>query len=115
MSKKDFIITAVIALLSVALIVVVILSKKDEPITPAQNGTSQQATEGNGTNNGSNDPTAEDTDIDVSVEDLDPTGSTESGSTTESGNNGGTVSTDTTTPPSGNEISMDDLINAGQN
>ena len=116
MTKKDFIITAVIAVLSVALIVMVIVTKKQDagnnPSTPSSvahdhdgdgvpdHDDSYHATSGD----------EEDTDIDIGLDIEDQptegTGSTGSTGSTE-GTGGGAVD--------GGEIDMDDLINAGGN
>lgn len=113
MSKKEFFITAVIALLSVALIVVVIVSKKadnkNNPSTPSSvahdhNGDGVPDHDDNYHATGG---TAEDSDVDIGldVDDL----PTESGT----GNGSANGNTDGSGAVNGSEIDMDDLINAG--
>ena len=120
MNKKDFIITAVIAVLSVALIVVVILSKKndqnDAPTTPSSsvahdhNGDGIPDHDDSYHNSANGDAVVEDDlDIGLDIENV-PTESgsgTQSGSGTGTGTGGGAVE--------GGEIDMDDLIDAGKN
>ena len=121
MSKKDFIITAIIAVLSVALIAVVIVSKTNDgantPTTPSSAVPHDHDGDGKPdhddsahTSGGSNDSVIEnddDIDIGLDIEDQpDPTGGTTAPTT---GNGGGDNAV------GGNEIDMDDLINAGGN
>ena len=141
MSKKEIIITVVIAVLAIALIATVIVAKKmdavNNPTTPSSSVAhdhdgdgvadhDDSAHETQGSNSGSaNGVVPEDGDVDVSIdlEDLPDN----SGGTTEptTGNTSTTEpTTGNTTEPttgtnsgavSGNEIDMDDLINAGRN
>ena len=152
MSKKEIIITVVIAVLAIALIATVIVAKKmdnvNNPTTPssgvahdhdgdgvADHDDSAHATQGTTAGGNSDGVVPEDGDVDVSIDLEDLPGN--SGGTTEptTGNNSTTEPTtgndptepttgnDSTEPTtgntsgavSGNEIDMDDLINAGRN
>lgn len=130
MSKKDFIITAIIALFSVALIVLIVVAKKETPKDPNATTAPSSAVahdhNGDGVpdhddnyhaTEGEKDPNAEDTDISVDVENLggntDGTTGTEATTGTEGGSTGSTESTGNAV--TGNEIEFDDLLNAGKN
>lgn len=125
MSKKDFIITAIIVVLSIALIAVIIVAKRAENKTAAPTTVPSSSVahdhDGDGVadhddsahaTEGVNDPNAEDTDISVGIEDLpentDGTTNTEGTTATEATSGTGNAVT-------GENIEFDDLINAGQN